>query len=275
MSVLARMNRLFAGDGKCFQLALDHALFNGYSLLSGVEDIGQVIDLAIRAGVDAVLLSPGQARRLQAERRGPKPALMMRGDVSNVYDPRKPSVGFSELLDEGLEQALRLDAAALLLNMFYVPDQPAVYHQCIRNIRVMKVQCQRYGMPLVVEPLVLEPDPATGGYQVVSTFETVVALHRQAVELGVDVIKADPTDRVHEYGKLVEVTKGTPLLPRGGGKVSDRDILSRTHQMLQAGAAGVVYGRNIFQHPNVLGMARAIRALIHEGADVETALTRL
>ncbi len=275
MSVTARMNRLFAADGKCFQLASDHALFNGYALLSGVEDIEQVIDLAIRAEVDAILLSPGQARHLQIERNGRKPALMMRGDVANVYDLSKPSVGFSELLDEGLEQALRLDAAALLLNMFYIPDQPAVYHQCIRNIRLMKAQCERYGMPLVAEPLVLEPDPSTGGYQVVSDFETVVALHRQAVELGVDIIKADPTDRVEEYGELVRVTKGTPLLPRGGGKVSDREILSRTHQMLEAGAAGVVYGRNIFQHPNVLGMARAIRALIHEGADVETAMSQL
>jgi class I fructose-bisphosphate aldolase len=275
MSVLPRMNRLFQEDGKCFQIAVDHGLFNGYELLSGVEDIGRVLDLAIAAGVDALLMSPGQARHLQAQRLHPKPALVMRADVTNSYDPRRPDYAFSQVIDAQLEQALRLDAAAVVLNLFYVEDDAEINQHCLQNISEVRGVCESCGMPLMVEPLVLEFDSARGGYFVSSDFEKVAALHRQAAELGVHIIKADPTDRLEDYARLVDLVGGIPLLPRGGGKVGDREILSRTHQMLEAGASGVVYGRNIFQHPKPLRMAEAIQALVHEGADLDTAVSKL
>ncbi|MFZ0427073.1 MAG: aldolase [Acidobacteriota bacterium] len=275
MSVIPRLNRLFKEDGKCFQIAVDHGLFNGYELLSGVEDIGNVLDLAVAAGVDALLMSPGQARHLQAKRAHPKPALVMRADVSNAYDTRMPDYAFNQCIDSQLEQALRLDAAAIVLNLFYCEDDPGISQHSLQNVAELRGACESYGMPLMVEPLVLESDEDRGGYRVSSAFEKVVALHRQAAEMGVHVIKSDPTDRPEDYGQLVNLVGGVPLLPRGGGKVNDREILNRTYQMLQAGASGVVYGRNIFQHPNPLRMAAAIHALVHEAASLEDALSRL
>ncbi len=275
MSVLPRMNRLFRDDGRCFQIAVDHGLFNGYALLSGVEDIGRVLDLAIEADVDALLMSPGQARHLQARRVPRKPALVMRADVSNAYDARRPDYAFSQLIDFQLEQALRLDAAAIVLNLFYAQQDPGINQHCVQNISELREACESSGMPLMVEPLVLESDAEQSGYRVSSKFEKVVALHRQAAELGVHIIKADPTDHLDRYEELVDLVGGIPLLPRGGGKVTDREILSRTHQMLQAGAAGVVYGRNIFQHPDPLRMTRAIHSLVHESADLDDALSKL
>lgn len=59
---------------------------------------------------------------------------------------------------------------------------------------------------------------------------------------------------------------------RGGGRVSDREIFERTHGLLQQGAAGIVYGRNVIQHPNPKGIARALMAMVHDGAGVEEAL---
>ena len=70
---------------------------------------------------------------------------------------------------------------------------------------------------------------------------------RQAVELGADVIKADPTDDLADYHRVVTVAR-VPLLVRGGGRVSDREILERTQAVLEQGAAGIVYGRNVIQH---------------------------
>lgn len=275
MSVLPRLNRLFREDGRSFQVAVDHGLFNNYDLLAGVEDIGRVLDLAIGAGVDALLLTPGQARHLQAQRSHPKPALVMRADITNAYDHRRPDYSFSQLIDPQLEQAIRLDAAAVVLNLLYVEEDPETNQHCVQNVSELRGICEDLGLPLMVEPLVLEFDAASGGYQVSSEFEKVAALHRQAAELGVHIIKADPTDRVDDYATLVDLVGGVPLLPRGGGKVDNREILSRTHRMLEAGASGVVYGRNIFQCEDPLRMAAAVRALVHEGADLDEALSRL
>ena len=54
--------------------------------------------------------------------------------------------------------------------------------------------------------------------------------------------------------------------------VSDREILERTQGLLQQGAAGIVYGRNVIQHPNPKGITRALMAMVHDGAGVEDAL---
>jgi DhnA family fructose-bisphosphate aldolase class Ia len=97
---------------------------------------------------------------------------------------------------------------------------------------------------------------------------------RQAVELGADVIKADPTDDLADYRRVVTVAR-VPLLVRGGGRVGDREILERTHAVLEQGAAGIVYGRNVIQHDDPAGMTRALMAVVHEGATPEQALATL
>ena len=65
------------------------------------------------------------------------------------------------------------------------------------------------------------------------------------------------------------------MLVRGGGRVSDDEILQRTYVLLERGAAGIVYGRNIIQHANPAGMTRALMALVHEGASPEVAAKHL
>jgi class I fructose-bisphosphate aldolase len=93
---------------------------------------------------------------------------------------------------------------------------------------------------------------------------------RQAVELGADVIKADPTDDPEEYHRVIQAAR-VPVLVRGGGKANDSEILKRTEQVIAQGAAGIVYGRNIIQHANPAGMTKALLAIVHEGAKAEEA----
>jgi DhnA family fructose-bisphosphate aldolase class Ia len=97
-------------------------------------------------------------------------------------------------------------------------------------------------------------------------------LVRQAVELGADVIKADPTDDVSQYHKVIEIASGIPVLVRGGGRVSDKEILVRTEGLLKQGASGIVYGRNVIQHPNPRGITQALMAMVHRNVSVDEAL---
>lgn len=97
-------------------------------------------------------------------------------------------------------------------------------------------------------------------------------LVRQAVELGADIIKADPCDRVEEYHRVIEVAAGVPVLVRGGGRVSDAEILHRTWNLMDQGAKGIVYGRNVIQHPKPAGITRALMAVVHEGVSAEAAM---
>lgn len=66
MSITYRINRLFAPDGKCFDVAVDHGFFGERSFLNDIEDMPKVIRTLIEADPDAIQLSVGQAPLLQA-----------------------------------------------------------------------------------------------------------------------------------------------------------------------------------------------------------------
>lgn len=262
-----RLNRLFnAKSARCFDVAIDHGFFNERGFLQGIEDMGQAVKTVVSAAPDAIQLTIGQAHYLQSIPGREKPSLVLRTDVANVYGSQLPRTLFSRMIDSPVEQALRLDATCVVVNLFRIPGEPEVMDQCVQNILRIKPDCDRYGMPLMVEPLVFQPNTKAGGYMVDGDLEKILPLVRQAVELGADIIKADPTDDVGVYGKVVQIAGTIPVLVRGGGRAPDAEILARTEQLIQQGAAGIVYGRNIIQHPDPAGMTRALMAIVHDGA---------
>jgi DhnA family fructose-bisphosphate aldolase class Ia len=261
-----RLRRLFnSASGRCLDVAIDHGFFNELSFLGGIEDIARSVGTLVAAKPDAIQLTVGQAGVLQSLPGKEKPSLVLRTDVANVYGASLPRELFSRMIEHPVEQALRLDAVCVVVNLFRIPDQPGVTDQCIRNILKLKPQCDVYGMPLMIEPLVFRPNEKAGGYMVDGDPAKIIPLVRQATELGADVIKADPTDDVAVYHRVVETAR-VPVLVRGGGKADDADVLKRTEALIRQGAAGIVYGRNIIQHADPGGMTRALMAIVHEGA---------
>jgi DhnA family fructose-bisphosphate aldolase class Ia len=103
----------------------------------------------------------------------------------------------------------------------------------------------------------------------------VVTLVRQAAELGADLIKADPTDAIEDYHQVIEVAGDVPVLVRGGGRVDDRTLLERTAAVLEQGASGIVYGRNVVQHDKPAGITAALMSILHDDETVDGALARL
>jgi DhnA family fructose-bisphosphate aldolase class Ia len=186
-----------------------------------------------------------------------------------------PHTLFSVSIANPVETALRLDAACVVANLLMLPDQPDVHRQCIENVVRLKADCERYGMPLMVEPLVMQDNAKAGGYMVDGDIDKILPLVRQAIELGADIIKADPCDNVVEYHRVIEVAAGKPVLVRGGGRASETEILTRTAELMAQGAKGIVYGRNVIQHPNPAGMTRALMAIVHDGATPEAAMRHL
>jgi fructose-bisphosphate aldolase, class I len=267
-----RLNRLFnARSSRCFDVAIDHGIFNERTFLHGIENLDQAVKTVVAAAPDAIQLTVGQAHCLQSLPGKEKPALVLRSDVANVYGSVLPRALFSRMIDAPVEQALRLDAACVVVNLFRIPEQPEVTDQCIQNILGVKRESDRYAMPLMIEPIVFQPNQKAGGYMVDGDLDKILPLVRQAVELGADIIKADPTDEVGVYHEVVEIAGRIPVLVRGGGRAPDDEILERTEKLIQQGAAGIVYGRNIIQHADPAGMTRALMAVVHQGATAQEA----
>lgn len=271
-----RINRMFnAQSNNCFDVAIDHGFFNEYGFLQGIENMKKVIETIVAANPDAVQLTTGQAHYLQHIPGKGKPALVLRTDVANVYGSALFTDSFSLMLEDCVEQALRLDAACMCVNLFQIPGAPEVTRQCIVNILKLKPLSDRYGLPMMVEPLVFRPNQEKGGYMVNGDLKKILPLVRQAAELGADIIKSYPCDEILEYHKVVAIAGQIPVLVRGGGRAADEEILKRTEILMQQGVRGIVYGRNVIQHENPTGITKALMAIVHENASAESAFELL
>ena len=214
----------------------------------------------------------GQADLLQVRPEKDKPALVMRIDLGNPYNDRRHRVMWAQLQNahEPIIGALEMDAACVVVNLFQLPDEPDLFRQCIDNIAATRAECAKFGMPLMIEPLVMLPNEVRGGYQVDGDVEKIVPLVRLAAELGADIIKADPTTDPSDFYRVVEAAR-VPVLVRGGGKEDLRSVFEKSAALLAQGACGLVYGRNIYQHEDPRRVVAALMSMIHRGSSGDEA----
>ncbi|WP_277975413.1 class I fructose-bisphosphate aldolase [Pantoea endophytica] len=266
-----RMQRLFQ-HGKCLDVAIDHGIANEPDFLIGLENIEGVMDNLVAAQPDAIQVNYGQADLLQRVA-GRKPALVMRTDVGNAYNAARHREMWAVLHnpDEPILAALQMDAAAVVVNLYLIPDEPGIFRMCVENIGRLRQACDRYAMPLMIEPLVMAPAGQGAAYGSLGDVEKIVPLVRLARELGADIIKADPTENVEDFHRVVEAAR-CPTLVRGGGKGELAGVLTKSAALLAQGASGMVYGRNVYQHDNPSRVVKALMAIIHQGVSGADAL---
>jgi class I fructose-bisphosphate aldolase len=267
----ARLNRLLT-HGRCLDIALDHGVCNEPSFLNGLEDMPGVIDRLAVAGPDALQLNYGQADLLQDRPGRDKPALVMRLDMGNPYNATTHRVMWAVLQNEHdpVLPAVQRDAACVVVNLFMLPNEPDLFRQCVQNIARVRADCDRYGMPLMIEPLVMRAHGEQGGYMVDGDAEKIVTLVRLAREMGADIVKADPTADPADFHRVVQAAR-CPVLVRGGGREDLQQVFVRSRVLMDQGASGMVYGRNVYQHANPAAVVDALMAMIHRGASAAAA----
>jgi DhnA family fructose-bisphosphate aldolase class Ia len=256
-------------------VAVDHGFFDDITFLSGIENLERAVQTLVDAGPDAIQLTQGQAHLLQSIPGKQKPALVLRADTANIYGKVLPDIRYNVTIANPIETAVRMDASCICINLFKVPGAPEIQQQCVQNILAVIPEAHRLGMPVMIEPLVARDYSQSGGYMVDGDAGKIIPLVRQAVELGADIIKADPTDNIADYPRVVEVAGRVPILVRGGGKVSDEEILKRTEGLLKTGIKGIVYGRNVIQHRDPAGITKALMAMVHENATAGDAIKHI
>jgi DhnA family fructose-bisphosphate aldolase class Ia len=267
----ARLNRLLSG-GRCLDIAVDHGVCNEPSFLAGLEDMPAVMEQLVAARPDAIQLNLGQADLLQGRPGRDRPALVMRLDMGNPYNAEVHRVMWAVLQNtqDPVLPAVQMDAACVVVNLFMLPHEPDLFRQCVANIARVRADCDRYGMPLMIEPLVMAPHTARGGYMVDGDAQKIVTLVRLAREMGADIVKADPTTDAQDFHRVVQAAR-CPVLVRGGGREDLRQVFERSRQLLDQGAVGLVYGRNVYQHASPSAVVQALMAMIHRGASAEAA----
>jgi class I fructose-bisphosphate aldolase len=135
----------------------------------------------------------------------------------------------------------------------------------------VRADCDQFGMPLIVWAYPRgEAIEKKGGRD---SLYAVDYAARVAAELGADVIKLNVpvfnekakespkpyNEMVLEYRPAVEKVVRSAgqafVLFSGGSKLGDADVLEKARLVMEAGATGLIFGRNMWQRP----MADALR----------------
>jgi len=262
-----RLRRVLGGaEHRALVVAFDHALVLGP--IPGTEDpLGQIGRFA-EAKVDAVLLNLGLLRQFaESSCEGPLPALIARIDWTTVWSTLANG-GDGELRSALLaspEDALRQGADAVLTYMVVGTGDIEFESKEIARTAEVARECERVGIPLIVESL-------ARGKGVQNPCEPKwLNLHtRMATELGADAVKTDYTG---DSASMKTVIKGCPIpiLVLGGNRQgSDEDSLEVVREVARAGAAGVFFGRNVFQAADMMLFLRRARAVLDDTELLET-----
>jgi class I fructose-bisphosphate aldolase len=239
-----RLNRVLGGSQRrALVVAFDHALVLGP--IPGTEDpLGKIRQFA-RADVDALLLNLGLIRQFASSTPlGPIPALIARLDWTTVWSAigQNGSGALHSALLARPEEALRHGADAVLTYLVVgTGDSEFEMKEIARNAEVAR-ECERVGIPLIVESLARGKAVQHPGDPKWLNLHT-----RMAAELGADVIKTDYSGDVASMRSVVEECP-IPILVLGGSRhASDEHALDVVREVAAAGAAGVFFGRNVFQ----------------------------
>ena len=258
-------------SNKCINIALDLGIFGDRSFAKGIENLATALPQILAGKPDVVQLNPGGLKIFNNLKLKSDVAIALRLDVTNVYEAREIDHAWDTANIATLELASDTKVAAVVLNLLNLDENSRLQEQCIQNIQLVVAKCKKLGIPLMVEPLVMTAKPGASPASV-GDVNKIASLVRQAVELGADLIKVDATTPMSDFNQVVQIASGVPVLVRGGGQVTPSELLERTRIAIDSGASGVVYGRNVVQHPNPAKFIKSISDIVHQDASVSDSI---
>jgi putative autoinducer-2 (AI-2) aldolase len=238
-------------NGKCFFLPIDHGYFQGPT--TGLEKPGQTI-APLLPFCDALFCTRGVLRSAIDPVRS-KPIVLRVSGCTSVVGQNLAN----EELTTTVEEALRLNAQAVGVSVFIGSD---FERQTLKNLASMVNQCEKYGIPVMAVTAVgKEMEKRTARY--------LALCCRIAAELGARVVKTYWCDQ--DFEKVVNGCP-VPVIMAGGPKCeTDHEVLEFVHDGMSKGAVGINLGRNVWQNPNAVPMAKALQAIIHQNIPLKEA----
>jgi DhnA family fructose-bisphosphate aldolase class Ia len=141
----------------------------------------------------------------------------------------------------------------------------------MKNTAYLACRARQKGIPFMVEAVAWGPKiPADKQ----ADPEFIGQACRIALECGADVIKTTYTGDQRSF-KEITTSIPIPVIILGGAVGELPQIFQGVRDAMHSGAAGVAFGRNVFQHKNPTMMVNALKELVHNDASVTEALAKM
>jgi len=243
-----RMARIFRPDsGRTVMLAFDHGFIMGPT--SGLERIDLSI-VPIAKYADCLMATRGMIRTSIPAQLG-KP-ICLRSDAGTSI---LTELNHNVIID--VEDAIRMNASAMAIMV--TAGDPATEAKTFANLYNLVDAGQKYGIPVMGVTAVGKDMARDARYFGLAS--------RMCVENGANIVK---TYYCEGFEKVVAACP-VPIVIAGGKKLPELEALELAYNAIQAGAAGVDMGRNVFQSDYPTAMLQAIASVVHDGETPEKA----
>jgi class I fructose-bisphosphate aldolase len=247
--------------GKAVIFAFDHGFEHGPSdFPSDRVDPREVIRLAVRSKFDAIMVNKGIAETTWDLWAGKVPLILK---VTGKTSLKPPENQLLQYRTSSVEDAIALAADGVAGTIYWGAPQEG---EMVERLADIIKSCDANGLPSLIlayprgSSIKDHSDPAVVRYAV-----------RASSELGVDMIKTHYTGSTESFREVVNISN-VPVLMSGGTKTDPSDFLNEVKSVMNAGAAGVVVGRNAFQSKNFVKLSGAIKRIVHLGIEPKEAM---
>ena len=249
-----RLKRIMQKDNRTVIVPMDHGVTVGP--IQGITNMQTITNQLLKGGVDAILVHKGIAKRIDVDGAG---LIVMLSGMSNL----SPNVN-SKVQVCSVQEAIRIGADAVSVHVNVGAQDE---DKMLANLGKVAEECDTFGMPLLAMMY-----PRGPKIQNEHAPEVVAHAARIGAELGADIIKTNYTGNIDTFKAVIESCPVPVVIAVDQNANPSEEILQTTFDALKAGAAGLSIGRNVFQCDNPTLIAKALSAIVHEGATVEQAL---
>jgi len=239
-------------------IPMDHGLTMG--TIKGLENVANMVDKVALGGANAVLMHSGMVGAGHRQY-GKDIGLIIHlsGATDLAPDPNR------KVLVCSVERALKMGADAISIHINIGADEE---FEMLQDASKVVEESREWGIPLLTMMY-----PRGRKIKDENAPEVVNIAVRAGVELGADIIKTNYTGDLDSFKEIINGVKHIPVIIAGGPRMNTiPDLLQMVYDSIQAGGAGVAFGRNIFQSDDPTKMVSAITKLVHENYTVEEVL---
>ncbi len=245
------------GNGTAMFLPYDQGLEHGprdFFANPAAADPAYIVRLAVEGGFNGVALQVGNAEKFYADVAGEVPLILKLNGRTELPPADAP---FSPL-NASVRDAVRLGADAIGYTLYVGSSRQA---EDFAQFRMVREDAEAQAMPIIVWAYPRGSAVENAGGQ--DSFYAIDYAARTAAEVGADIVKVNvpdpsatqgvkaPYDRSYTTQQAVAAVVASAgraqVVFSGGTKAGDETVLSRTREAMDAGAIGVIYGRNIWQ----------------------------
>lgn len=253
-----RLNRIFREDGKATMVAINQAISMGPA--KGMEDVRALLTKLMSESPDSITIHRGMAMSTADIFAGKSALILKATNSTRFFYP-------DETVIASVEDAVALGADAVSIGLTLADKNEQA---TLKNSAAIISVANKEGMPTVAHAY---PNGDLISDDVRYNVENVGYATRIALEIGVDIIKTFWTGSADTFEKIVKIGAPAKVVISGGPRCETlRKCFDMTWQGMQAGAHGITYGRNIWQHEYPDAVLCGLNAIIHDGATVKQAM---